>query len=140
MKTEWATFGGRLRYARKTHARITQKQAAAYLRSKGHDVSTKLIGYWETIEEPSHKRGRRIFYPSEILSLIEFYQINGLWLYMYERTPSLSIHPPENGESALFGRPAPITLIDKDINQRIERLSSAQKKQFISILKLLGTD
>lgn len=115
-------------------------QAGEYLVSKGFDVSAKLIGYWETIEEPSHQRGRRIFYPAEILSLIELYRVNGLWLYMYERTPSLSIHPPENGESALFGRPAPITLIDQDINQRIERLSSYQKKQFVSILNLLSGD
>lgn len=140
MNAELASFGRRLRYARKHRSGLTQKQAAEHLIAQGFPVSEKLIGYWETIEEPTHKRGRRIFYPAEMMALIDLYRINGLWLYGYDRTPSLSIEPPANGESAWFDRPIPMSRIDKELNQRISRLNDSQKKDFLNIIKILSGD
>jgi len=140
MRFEWATFGRRLRYARKKQTGLTQQQVAEHLSVSGFNVSAKHIGYWETVGEPTHTRGRRIFYPDEMMALVELYRINGLWLYAYDRTPSLSIEPPANGESAWFGRPVPMSLIDQELNQRIDKLSDSQKKSFIEIIKVLSAD
>lgn len=138
MNSEFATFGRRLRYARKKRARISQEKAAEHLRSLGYPVTDKLIGYWESIGEPKHTRGRRIFYPDEMFGLIELYHINGLWLYGYERTPSLSIEPPADGESAWFGRPIPMSMLDQELNHKIDRLSDYQKRVFLEIIKTLS--
>jgi hypothetical protein len=138
MNAVFATFGRRLRYARKIRSGLTQEQAANHLIDLGFPVSEKLIGYWETIGEPTHTRGRRIFYPDEMFGLIELYRINGLWLYGYERTPSLSIEPPAVGESAWFGRPIPMSMLDQELNQKIDRLSDSQKRAFIEIINTLS--
>ena len=108
------------------------------MKALGFPVTGKLVGYWETIGEPTHSRGRRVFYPAEIMALIELYQINGLWLYGYDRTPGISIEPPTTGDSILFGRPAPMTGTDLELNKRIAQLSEGQKKSFLSIISSLN--
>jgi hypothetical protein len=139
-RSEWGRFGGRLRYARKTYAGMSQKKVAAHLQSLNFDVSDKMIGYWETIESPSHERGRRLFYPAEIIALVELFKINGLWLYFYDRTPGLTIHPPADDQSALWGLPEPISKIDLELDRRIKRLNQTQKKNLINILNALAKD
>lgn len=138
MSKDFSTFGRRLRYARKKRARISQEDVARHMKALGFPVTGKLVGYWETIGEPTHSRGRRVFYPDEIIALIELYQINGLWLYGYERTPGISIEPSTTGDSIIFGRPVPITGTDLELNKRIAQLSECQKKSFLSIISSLN--
>lgn len=139
MSKEFATFGRRLRYARKRRARFSQEEVAWHMRALGFPVTGKLIGYWETIGESSHSRGRRVFYPDEILALIELYKINGLWLYGFERTPGISIEQSTSGDSILFNRPQPLTRTDLELNKRISQLSESQKKSFLSIIDSLNS-
>lgn len=106
----WKYYGGRLKAGRKK-SKLSQADVSEYLISKGSTRKTtpKTIGFWESLgsEHEATRTQYRLPHPNEILLLVELYNINGLWLFLYEREPSLSMHPPRDTHSALYGHHKP---------------------------------
>ena len=125
----WAAFGYRLKWAREAR-KISKTEAAEKLTNKLNSIkpaiSRRHIAYWETIDTPEEsatKTKMRPPRPREIIHLVEIYGINGLWLFLYEREPTLSPEPPTR--SALYGRPEARNASEIWLTERIQRLNES---------------
>ena len=124
----WAAFGNRLKWAREAR-KITKTEAAKKLTIKlnsSAEINRRHIAHWETIDTPEEKTNKtrtRLPKPREIVHLVEIYGINGLWLFLYDREPTLTPEPPTR--SALYGRPEPRNDAEIWLTEHIQRLSAS---------------
>lgn len=137
-RKEWASFGMRLKWSRKK-AKLTQVELAAILTDKhlGYSVSRKHIAFWERIGTDEERTGdsTRFMHPSEYPAISEILNINGLWLFLYEREPSLKPAAPDPHVSAIFGRPPPRSPEELELYGLLRALSTSQISSLISIIR-----
>ena len=117
-------------------------EAADHLNKLGISriIDKKHIEYWErlgTQKEDRDKYNPRFPHPNEITALIEFYRVNGLWVYAAHREPNLSPEILEEAKSVMYGHPPPRSEEELMANKRIRRLTEEELKQAMKIMKKL---
>lgn len=141
IKNEWKFYGGRLKAGR-NKAKLSQDEVANHLIKMGSKRKTdrKTISFWESLgsERELLATQYRLPHPNEVLLLVELYKINGLWLFLYEREPSLSIEPPQDTHSALYGHHKPRTELEMILLKNLKEVRPEDIAVYMRVSQILS--
>ena len=144
IQNDWKTLGSRLRHSRMRSNLTTQEVAQRLSEVSGHinrAISRRHIEYWEilgTLKELKKPRYRDI-HPEELIELIRIYEVNLLWLLLYNYEPSLRPERPNDEWPALLERVAETSTKRLNLIRMISELSEPEIDLLHKAFRILST-